>query len=485
MRFNQYLWILLTVVSLNARSQPSKGIDFLLAKPDSAKVFTLENFYELVLRNHPIAKQTVLMTELAKQEIRLARGQFDPKIEAAYLSKNYNDKEYYSSLKGSLKFPTRFPIDPSFNIENNRGDYLNPEKYIGPEFDYQQYYAGISIPLGRGLITDDRRTALRQADLFQDLTEAEQVKLVNTLLLEAAKEYWQWYYAYYNFRLTSRSAVIAEEIFGRVKMNYQYGEAAVIDTVQAKITWQQRMIEQQEALLNYQNSGLSLSTYLWDSLNNPLQLDLGWMPVRDQQNWVLKASELEELLVQAKSKHPELQKLDIKLDQLELDRRLALEYLKPQLDLSYYFLNQPFNPEWNSSIQFAENYKLGLDFSFPIFLRKERAKLAQTKLKVANTEFEQNLKEREIINEITGIYNQLFNLQSIIAQQQNMVQNYEQLLQAELLNLDLGESDLFKINLQQEKLIQAQSKWLKLSAEFEKLKAYLYWSAGVRNLGLE
>ena len=60
--------------------------------------------------------------------------------------------------------------------------------------------------------------------------------------------------------------------------------------------------------------------------------------------------------------------------------------------------------------------------------------------------------------------------------------NYERLLEAELLNLEQGESDLFKINVQQEKLIQSQTKWLKLMAEFEKQKAFLYWSAGTRNL---
>ncbi len=67
--------------------------------------------------------------------------------------------------------------------------------------------------------------------------------------------------------------------------------------------------------------------------------------------------------------------------------------------------------------------------------------------------------------------------------QRDLVQSYERLLDAELLNLQEGESDLFKINLQQEKLIQTQTKWLKLVAENEKQKAYLYWAAGVRNLG--
>jgi outer membrane protein TolC len=60
-----------------------------------------------------------------------------------------------------------------------------------------------------------------------------------------------------------------------------------------------------------------------------------------------------------------------------------------------------------------------------------------------------------------------------------MADSYERLIQGELLNLQNGESDLFKINIQQEKLIQAREKLLKLEAEYEKQKAYIYWAAGV------
>ena len=63
-----------------------------------------------------------------------------------------------------------------------------------------------------------------------------------------------------------------------------------------------------------------------------------------------------------------------------------------------------------------------------------------------------------------------------------MVNNYNRLLQAELVNLENGESDLFKINIQIEKLIQSQSKLIKLLGDYEKQKAFLYWAAGVRRL---
>ncbi len=474
--------LLLLIQCKRIDAQVSTPVDTLFTLPDSVMPFTIENFYHLVVQNHPVAKQAQLLSENAKQEIRMARGNFDPKLEAEFLSKNYQDKEYYTIANGSVKIPTKFPLDPSIGVERNTGTYLNPERYIDNESNYQQFYAGISIPLGRGLITDERRTALRQAELFKDITEAEQVKQINKLLLEAAKDYWQWYYAYYNYRLLNRSVRLAEEIFGRVKVNYQFGEASPLDTVQAKITWQQRVIEQQEALLDYENSGLGLSNFLWDSLGNALMLDANWAPVLQAEPWIMTRNGLQELSDQAKENHPELQKINVKIKQLEVDRKLAAEYLKPQLNLSYYFLNQPFDPDWNSSFRIGEDYKLGIDFSFPLFLRKERAKLAVTKLKILNTRYDLTLSEREIINQLSSTYNQLINLQSVMSQQRDMMTNYERLLAGEILNLEQGESDLFKINLQQEKLIQSQTKWLKMMAEFEKQKALLYWAAGTRYL---
>ena len=472
------LTLVLFTLLINHSILNAQMIDTLFVIPDSTRAFTLDNLYDLILQNHPTAKQVELLSEVARQEIRLARGNFDPKLEAQVASKQLNGKDYYDIFNSSLKLPTFIPVDPTIGIDRNKGIYLNPERYIDNEFNYRQFYAGVSIPLGRGLFTDERRTTLRQAELLKEMTEAEQVNIINRILLDAAKNYWDWYYAYYNYLLLNQSVRIAEEIFSRVKTNYTFGEAAVIDTIQAKITWQQRIIDQQEAFMNYRNSGLELSNMLWDSLGHPLDLDLTWAPVLVTDPGSLTAEKLKELADHARTNHPELKKIDVKIMQLETERRLAAEYLKPQLNLNYYVINQPVKPDGDYSFIADDNYKMGIDFSFPLFLRKERSELALSKLKISNTRFEQSLAERQIINDLTRIYNELTNLQSIMTNQKQMVESYERLLEAELVNLEQGESDLFKINVQQEKLIESQSKWLKLLADNEKKKAQLYWAAG-------
>jgi outer membrane protein TolC len=484
MRFLKNISAVLIIIFQSQICKAQGALDTLFILPDSVNAFSIENLYASMLEYHPIVKQTQLLSEMAKQEVRLARGAFDPKLETRLNLKEFDNKEYYNKWIASFTVPIWFPIDPKIGIERNTGAYLNNENSLPIADNNKQLFTGISLPLGRGLFTDDRRAAVQQANLFTQMAQAEQIKLINKILLEAAKDYWQWYYAYYNYRLMNQNTAIAQEIFSRVKLNAEFGEASVVDTVQAKITYQQRLVEQQEAYLEFRNTGIKISNYLWDESLSPLQLSDNVAPVLVQTDGeILALTTLEELTLQARQNHPELTKLTIKLNQLEVDRKLAAEYLKPKLDLSYNFLNQPLQPSGEfQSFSFLNDYKFGLDFAMPILIRKERSKLAQTKIKIRETEYSKTQSEREIINQVNMIHNQLVNTNGILTQQNSIALNYQRLLNAELTNLENGESDLFKINVQQEKLIQSQSKLLKLKAEYEKMKATIYWAAGVRNL---
>ncbi len=447
---------------------------------DTTQTMNLDEFYKIILTFHPVVRQAGLLTEVAQQEIRLARGSFDPKLAAAIDHKEFEDKTYYSKLDAYLSFPTWFPVNPRVGYQQNTGELLNAEDAIPGG---KQLYAGISVPLGRGLITDERRAAVKQAELFTTIATADQIKIINKILLDAAKEYWHWFFAYNQLMLLDRSVALADDIFKRVKLNAAQGEASLLDTIQAKITLQSRQVDRQEAILALQNSIISVSNYLWDAQGEPLQFNNLVAPMMATQDpiWV-RGELLEDLLNRARENHPDLVRLNVNLDQLEVEKSLAKEFMKPQMDFQYSALSQPTAVH---QIDFFNDYKLGVDFSFPVFLRKERSKLALTKLKIEGTKLKRSQSEREILNEINTTFNELRNTIVILKQQEEVVALYNMLLKAEILNLENGESDLFKINIQQEKLIQSQSKLLKLKAEQQKQKAFLYWAAGVKNLDFQ
>lgn len=460
-----------------------KSIDDILKPVDSLEYFTIEDFASLIIANHPIVRQAQLMTDNALQEVRLARGAFDPKLSAMWDVKRFDDKNYWNKLQSELKIPVWFLIDPKVSFNRAEGQFLNPENTIPEADDFMQITAGVSLPIGRGLFIDQRRADVQQAELFTQLTDAERLKMINKVLLEATKAYWTWYFHYSDYRLVDESLKISEEIYRRVRVNYEFGEAAVVDTVQAAITYQNRFSERQEALINFKRASLILSNFLWSQEMIPLEIGDALVPNLEVNALRFEEIPMDSLITQALTQHPELRKLGFKLDQLDVQERLAKENLKPRIDLNYNFINAPISPNGNSTgLNFTDNYKFGVALEFPLFLRKERAKLRQTQIKIDQTNFERDLKQQEIINGIQAAYFDLSNSQQMIRVIEGAVNNYKVLLDAELLNLELGESDLFKANFQQDKLLEAQIKLQKIKAEVEKARAELYWAAGFEYL---
>lgn len=450
-----------------------------VSQAQDSLVLSLERYIDLVLRNHPLIKQTQLLPEYAKNEVRKAKGAFDPVITGGIDQKRFEDKEYYTLINSALKVPTWLPIDPKIMIDRNTGDFLNPQNGIADQSF--QINSGITIPLGRGLFIDERRAVLQQAKTFQDIAYADQIKLANYLLTGAINDYYDWALAYQQLKLIEQSTTIAQTLFDQILLDYSFGEAAVVDTVQAKITLQSRIAEYYEVKLKFQNAGYKLSTYLWSDDELPLELALSTLPATAFDFFKMPDEiVMKEWLAWAGENHPTLLKLNGKMNQLEIEYRLNREYLKPQIDLSYHLIDAPVTPsgEW-SNPSWNESYKFGVDFYFPIFLRKERGKLAQTGIKIQENEFEIKYQNTNITNSILQRIAEIETAKILVSQFDAIAANYEILLQAEILNLQTGESDLFKINIQQDKFIESKMKYLKTFYEQEKLKAKLRNDAGL------
>lgn len=481
------LFIVITLIAFglpgHAQEIKIKDLDELLQgqSGDSAQVMTMDEFVALVIAHHPIVKQAELLPEMARQELRLARGAFDPKLEASWNVKHFKDTDYYDLFNTSLKVPTWFPVDPKLSIDRNKGVFLNPENTIPQGDEFRQVTAGLSLPVGRGLLIDQRRADVKQAQILQQINEAEQVKVINKVLLEATKAYWNWYFAYYSYLLVDESLNISQEIYRRVRLDFDFGEVAAIDTVQAAITLQNRSIERRQALVSFVRAGLELSNYLWGENVEPLEVTDGLIPSYVAPDLSLSGTpRLDSLATLAAQRHPELLKVSGKIEQLGIQERLARENLKPKVDLNYNLINAPINASGDLvDVRLRDNYKLGFSFEFPLFLRKERAKLKQTRIKIDQQSYLLNQKQREVLNEVEANYVTLNNTADMLLLMQQAVNNYKRLLEAELFNLQNGESDLFKINFQQDKLLEAQVKLMKMRADFEKARLVLYWSAGV------
>lgn len=454
--------ILLLLISTNSNSQTLP------------KTLSYQDFYGLVIRNHPVVKLANLEIDDAQAELMQARGQFDPKIASQFDRKAINGIDYYNRLVSDLKIPVWGGIDFKVGNERNVGRYLNNDESNLINF------AGFSVPVGRGLLLDNRRNTLLQTKIYQNIASAERQKMINKIIFSAAKDYWEWYLAYQNFLLQREGMELAKTRFDLITKRAIIGEAAAIDSVEAKITYQDRLVLYQQSIVEFVNAGVILSNYLWNAQEQPLMIteDILPPPITSK---VLDVSVLENLRQQAQKNHPEITKLNFKFDQLRIEEKFRREMLKPQLDLSFNLMSAPKYQIADYSI-FRSNHKVGIDFEFPLFLRKERGKLQQVKIKQFQTDLDRRQLSREILNEVNMAYNEAQNIMQQLQTQQDAVKNQEILLKAEQNKFAIGESSLFLINSRETKLIEMKLKVESLKSKYEKAIASLIYAAGLTEL---
>jgi outer membrane protein TolC len=437
---------------------------------DSIAIISLSEYLGYVKSFHPIVKQANLIISESEAKLMKARGAFDPKLEVDYDRKKFKNTEYYDKLNAAFKIPTWYGIELKGNFEENTGNYLNPEATIP---DGGLYSVGVSVSVAQGLLTNKRMAMLKQSKLFVNQAKNDRQLLVNNILYQATLSYFNWLKTYNEKRVYEDFLSNAQIRFNGIKKSYEVGDKPAIDTLEARITLNNRKLNLEKSRIKFIKSSLELSNYLWLNENTPIEIKEGVIPNVNTFETIdntLNTSvlDIENIDLEA---HPKLQSLDYKFQSLNIEKRLKLNNLLPKIDLQYNFLSQ--TPEVSRSFSTAD-YKSGVNISFPLFLRKERADLKLAKLKIQNTQFDIQSTKVTLRNKIDAINQEL---ESFILQNSyttNIVEDYNNMLTAEERKFFLGESSLFLVNSRESKLIDAKLKAISLENDFFKTKASLF-----------
>ena len=436
-------------------------------------VMTLSEYLGYVKNYHPIVKQANLVINTSEAKLLKARGAFDPKVEIDFDNKQFKEKEYYNNLNGTFKIPTYYGLEFKANFENNDGLFLNPEATVPTD---GLYAAGVSASLLKGLLINQRMTDLKQAKLFVKQAKEDQQILVNEILFNASLAYFNWLKIYNDKNVFRNFLTNAIFRFESTKTAYKNGDKAAIDTLEAGITLKNRRLNLEKARIQLVKASLELSNFLWLNNNTPVEL---------QENIIPDVNTLEKvdttfniaLFNNANfdiDNHPKIKSLNYKISSLKVNKRLKTNNLLPELDAQYNFLTQ--TPRQQNSFN-IENYKAGIRFTLPLFLRKERGDLKLAKAKLMDAEFENEATRVTIRNKLNAVQQEL---ESYYVQNDyiiDIVKDYSTLLKAEERKFFLGESSLFLVNSREAKLIESELKAIALENNFLKTKAKLFKTA--------
>lgn len=438
---------------------------------DTVQKFTLDQFLMHVKENHPIALVATNQVEMAEVFIRQSKGSFDPVLLGGIDQKVFNGTTYYSTLSSGIKIPTRLGIDFKAMGDWNRGTYLNPQNRVP---DGGLTYLGFEAQLGRGMFTDERRTQIKRAQIALNQSYVEQRLTLNELLYEAGQAFIHWQEQEAQYQLAKEGLDFAETRFDQLLSNAALGDRPYIDTVEASAQLFLRKMEVEQRKLTLLNAQIAVENFLWEKGRIPLQLDNGIVPEQ------LTINKPKITLADSMGTHPAVRYYDWKLSDLNLERKLKIEQLKPQLSVNYNLLT-PASDFISTSYTWS-NYKWGASFYMPILLRKERNGLKMTQVKIENTQLEQQLKKRDLRTKQLQIRNEWNTVVTQAQMAETIASRYRQLADAERTLFLNGESSLFLVNAREISYLSAQGKMIETLSKTNKLNLSEQFVAG--NLGL-
>ena len=417
---------------------------------------------------HPYVKQANIDLNESEAKLLKARGAFDPAVSAEYKEKVVKESPYYDQFNATFTLPTSLGIELKAEVNEAEGNLLNPENYVNGD---QLYAVGADLDLGKGILANERMIILKQARRYVQQAEEENRLAVNKILEVAGHAFLDWYSAYLQWEIIGQFVENAAFRFKGVKKRVAAGDLAPIDSIEARIAFNNRKMMWEKSRIKLMTKALKASTFLWLE-EQPLEIQADVIPTMDNSSMLPYTTTKEPLI----KNHPKLKALMYKIEQGELEQRLQRNNFLPEIKLGY---------RWLSSTNPLQNLQKGLDagnnitrlkVKMPLFFRKERANLKLSTLRLNDLRLEQEQIQLELTNKITALEAQQRSLTKQKNLAQNMTDDYKTLYTGEQKKFDAGESSLFLVNSREAKWLDATQKFIRLQQAQQKLKMSYYFS---------
>jgi outer membrane protein TolC len=250
------------------------------------------------------------------------------------------------------------------------------------------------------------------------------------------------------------------------------GDRPAIDSVEAGIIVRNRELSLEDSKLKLAKAKLDLSNYLWLENNIPLELQEDIFPEEKLLFTIKETLRTNELMMANPSivNHPKINALENKIQMLDVERKLKANMLLPKIDLGYSYLSEP---SAFSDYKF-QDYKIGLNFYFPVFLRKERGSLKITKFKLQDAQFDLDLERVQLTNKINAQQTEISSLEKQKSLIDNLVKDNLTMLNSEERLFTFGESSIFLINTRENNLVTSQISQLTIENRYFNSNAELF-----------
>ena len=459
------IWVSLSILMLLSMQRAE-------AITDTTRGLSIREVIDMVHNNHPLVVSSRMESTRGKATLRKSRGAFDPRfqIESAGKSQEYVNqfgnpgKFTYEKEGAHLSLPTRSPIKIETGYESGRGNLVNGENYT---LKGGLRYAGLSIPVLKGLITDERRTTLAKSKLFKNQSiEIQKIQLLD--LSEVVwKDYVLWFIAFQQRKAYATGAQLSLERQEALRELFKAGGCNGMDTLENYIQLELFRTREKEWRVNTTKQRLQLSRHLW-SFNestkdwSALSISENTEPSEDFFNYLDSLFQSNKPNAIDISLIPDINSLNFAVEQQRLNYKLKKWDLLPTFDLKY---QQLFGNTFQN-YALGSDRRFGLNFSTPLFLRKERGEMKIAQIKWQQESLKFKFKQNETKLKLAALYQQGEIYKDVYEHLKNVENGYLKLFRLERNKFDSGDGTVFLLNTRENRYLNARVKTIEQKSKY-------------------
>lgn len=436
---------------------------------DSRDSIAIEQFLDIVLQANPSSISATLENDVAAAALRNALGGFDPTFNLEYEYKTKEGAATADVLNAGLELPFSTLFGPKFIAKYKRGEgtRVSAVDRTGPDGEAS---LGLKIPILQGVFTDKRRASLAKANFRLDLAKANQREQQNELLREASLAYWSWAEAYGQMDVAKAVLDLAVTRYQGIAERARRGEAAPIDSVEALLEVEKRRGDFLKAERKAESATIKLSVFLWNQDGTPKPLTA--TPTKLPPLPAITPSQIENDKRFALLQRPEIGQIEFEQRAASVDLAFASEFQRPFIELSAEALQYKF-------AKFGANdYRLGLTISQPLFFREANSNVQLAEIKVRRVELKRLEIERKILASIDDAVSAIERAKERVEVAEREVQYAYLVQEGERRKFQLGESTILILNLRERATAEAQNKLVEARADYLRAISDYLWATG-------
>jgi outer membrane protein, heavy metal efflux system len=346
-----------------------------------------------------------------------------------------------------------------------------------------EFQAGLVLPLWQDGPIDERRLALRLADVGVDVASlGVRLKELETVW-KAAKAYWSWTATGINLHIARNLADLAKVRQDGIRRRVEGGDLAEIELVdnerlvlerQARVVYAEQLLEQ---------AALELSMFVRNDTGRPRTLHRSQLPHAFPRESFPGPTTLQEALRRGRQLRPELLQLTEVKKGLHAELEFANNQEAPRID-AMAAVSQDVgdknsygnDPDYTSKNETQLGLKL--KFELPIQRRKARGQQMKVEATIRQTQEEFDFLVDAITNQISSAHIALCAAYQKVKLSRAAVRLAKRLEQAERRRLELGQSNVLTVNLREEATVNARTKLLESHLSYQTALAQFQVASG-------